>query len=34
MMKEFYRFLAQNFIIEKPWELRGAAFARKDADKN
>jgi len=33
LMKEFYRFLAQNFIIEKPWELRGAAFARKDADK-
>lgn len=28
LMKEFYRFLARNFIVEKPWELRGAAFVR------
>ncbi|MDB5359264.1 MAG: hypothetical protein JWO51_561 [Rhodospirillales bacterium] len=29
LMKEFYRFLARNFIVEKPWELRGAAFVRQ-----
>jgi hypothetical protein len=28
LMKEFYRFLARNFIVEKPWELVSAAFAR------
>jgi len=28
-MKELYRFLARNFIIEKPWQLAGAAFDRK-----
>jgi hypothetical protein len=29
LMKEFYRFLARNFIVEKPWELVSAAFARQ-----
>ena len=29
MMKEFDRFLARNFIVEKPWELVSAAFARQ-----
>jgi hypothetical protein len=33
LMKEFYRFLARNFIVEKPWELVSAAFARQ-GDKN
>ena len=28
-MKELYRFLARNYIIEKPWHLAGAAFDRK-----
>jgi hypothetical protein len=28
-MKELYRFLARNFIIEKPWQLANAAFDRK-----
>ncbi|GGF39331.1 hypothetical protein GCM10011611_52160 [Aliidongia dinghuensis] len=29
LMKELYRFLARNFIVEKPWELVSAAFARQ-----
>jgi hypothetical protein len=29
VMKELYRFLARNYIIEKPWQLAGAAFDRK-----
>jgi hypothetical protein len=29
LMKELYRFLAQNFIVEKPWELVSSAFQRK-----
>jgi len=28
-MKELYRFLARNFIIQKPWQLAGAAFDRR-----
>jgi hypothetical protein len=28
-MKDLYRFLARNFNIEKPWQLTGAAFDRK-----
>jgi hypothetical protein len=28
-MKELYRFLARNFIIEKPWQLANAAFDRR-----
>jgi hypothetical protein len=28
-MKELYRFLARNFIIEKQWQLTGASFDRK-----
>jgi hypothetical protein len=28
-MKEMYRFLARHFIVEKPWQLAGAAFDRK-----
>jgi len=36
LMKEFYRFLARHFIVEKPWELVSAAFARQGdkSDKN
>lgn len=33
LMKELYRFLARNFIVEKPWELVSSAFARQ-GDKN
>jgi hypothetical protein len=33
LMKDFYRFLARNFIVEKPWELVSAAFSRQ-GDKN
>ena len=29
LMKELYRFLARNFIVEKPWELVSSAFARQ-----
>jgi len=29
LMKELYRFLARNFIVEKPWELVSAAFTRQ-----
>jgi len=29
LMKEFYRFLARNFIVEKSWELVSAAFVRQ-----
>jgi len=36
LMKEFYRFLARNFIVEKPWELVSSAYSRQQdkADKN
>jgi hypothetical protein len=28
-MKEIYRFLARNYIVEKPWQLASAAFDRR-----
>jgi hypothetical protein len=28
-MKEIYRFLARNYIVERPWQLANAAFDRK-----
>lgn len=28
-MKEMYRFLARNYIVEKPWQLASSAFDRK-----
>jgi hypothetical protein len=34
LMKEFYRFLARNYIVEKPWELVSAAFSRDKNDKS
>jgi hypothetical protein len=34
LMKDFYRFLARNYIVEKPWELVSAAFSRDKSDKN
>lgn len=34
LMKEFYRFLARNYIVEKPWELVSAAFSRDKGDKS
>jgi len=34
LMKEFYRFLARNYIVEKPWELVSAAFSRDKSDKS
>jgi hypothetical protein len=30
LLKELYRFVARHFIVEKPWELVGAAFVRHD----
>lgn len=34
LMKELYRFLARNYIVEKPWDLVSAAFARDKGDKS
>jgi hypothetical protein len=34
LMKELYRFLARNYIVEKPWELVSAAFSRDKSDKS